>query len=162
EAQRGNLVALTAQLSAARNGIVADNNGTDAPYSQQRADDVAMRVGELRREQQALDAEIAQSELSAAKERMRAEKLATSYLNAPTTGMIWKVSATSGERVGAGENVAQIVDCGAAFIMASVPQDRVPDIEIGSEVEYRLSGDLQKRVGHVVSVTGDESGSERN
>ena len=160
--QQGALAALGAQLSAARNGIVADNNGTDAPYSKQRADEIAMRIGELRREQQAVDAEIERTELGVKEERSHIDKLAKSNLNAPMTGMVWKVSATSGERVGVGDNVAQIVDCGSAFLMASIPQDRVPDIEVGSEVEYRLSGDTQKRIGQVVSVTGDVAESERN
>ena len=76
--------------------------------------------------------------------------------------MIWKVNASDGERIGVGDSVAQIVDCDAAFIIASVPQKWVPDIEIGSEAEYRLSGEDQKRQGRVISVTGDANGDDRN
>jgi hypothetical protein len=43
-----------------------------------------------------------------------------------------------------------------------VPQDRVPDIELGSTAEFRLSGDNFKRYGRVLSVTGDATGGDRN
>ena len=81
---------------------------------------------------------------------------------APNSGIIWKLNASSGERIGAGDTVAQIVDCDAAFIIAEVPQNRVPNIEVGSEAEFRLSGDSVKRHGRVLSVTGDATGGDHN
>jgi hypothetical protein len=81
---------------------------------------------------------------------------------APSAGMVWKLGASNGERVGAGETIAQIVDCDSAFIIARVPQNRVPDIMVGDEAEFRLSGDETKRHGRVLTVTGDATGGDRN
>lgn len=162
DARRGGVKVVDAKLAAARQGIVADDNASDTSYSQQRVDEIAIKLVGLRRERTTSEAEVAQAAINVAREKARVEGLASSALVSPLTGIIWKLNASEGEHIGAGENVAQIVDCKAAFIMASVPQDRVPEIEIGSEVEYRLSGDGEKRFGRVVSVVGDESDAERN
>lgn len=162
QSYRGTVASIAAQLEAARKGIVADNNSSDAPYSQQRADEIAIRSGELRRQQLALKAEIAQTEINVERENERVAKLRETSIVAPASGMVWKLNTSSGERIATGESVAQIVDCGAAFILASIPQDRVPEIEIGSQVEYRLSGDTDRHAGRVVSVTGNESDREAN
>lgn len=162
DARTGTLKTIEAKIAAARLGIVADENSSDSAYSKQRADEISIRLSELRREQATTRAEVDQAQLNVAREKARVAELATSVLVSPQSGIIWKLNASDGERISAGESVAQVVDCNAAFLMASVPQDRVPEIEIGNEVEYRLSGDGQKHLGRVVSVAGDESESERN
>src|SRR5262249_54090990 len=53
-------------------------------------------------------------------------------------------------------------DCDQTFILATLPQNRFPDVTVGSEAEYRLSGDVTRRYGHVVSVTGDLTGEDAN
>ena len=95
-------------------------------------------------------------------ERSRLAKISATTIRAPTTGVIWKVEASQGERVVAGQSVAQIVDCRAAFVIAQVPQNRMPEIEIGGEAQFRLSGEDDVRTGRVSSMTGDATGGDKN
>jgi len=53
--------------------------------------------------------------------------------------------------------VVQFVDCKSAFVVAAIPQNRVPDIEIGGIARFRLSGETADRYGTVSSVTGERN-----
>ena len=161
-AQRGRLDALRAQLAAIKVGIVSEPGSNDVAYSRQRADEVAIRLKEIAEQRAVTLADIDETTARLASEEARVAKLAAAPMVAPTSGIVWKVNASFGERIGAGETIAQVVDCDAAFVIAEVPQNRVPDIEVGSEAEFRLSGDNIKRHGRVVSVTGDATGGDRN
>ena len=76
---------------------------------------------------------------------------------APSAGMLWKVGSSNGERLGAGDMTAQLVDCGAAFLVASIPQSSYADVVPGGEARFRLSGETAERTGTIASVTGDAS-----
>jgi hypothetical protein len=76
--------------------------------------------------------------------------------------MIWKINAAPGERINAGEPIAEIVDCNSAFIIANVPQVRVPNISADSKVEFMISGETAKRYGRVASVTSDPTDGDHN
>ena len=76
------------------------------------------------------------------------------------SGMIWKILASNGERVTVGSPVAEIVDCGRAFLVAAVPQDRFADVLLGGVASFRLSGEDELRHGRVVAITGEASLTE--
>jgi multidrug resistance efflux pump len=162
DAQQGRVNSIRAQIEAAARGIISEAGLSDVAYSSQRADEISVRIGGLKRERALGQADIVETLARLASEEARTSKLGVASLTTPASGMVWKLNASDGERIGTGDSVAQIVDCKAAFIIASVPQNRVPDIEVGSDAEYRLSGDGEKRRGRVVSVTGDATGSDRN
>jgi len=161
-AQQGRLESLLAQTVAIRNGVVSEPGSNDVAYSRQRADEVALRLADLDQQRALTLADIKETEARLTSEQERIEKLQTASMIAPTSGMIWKLAASGGERLGAGETIAQIVDCDAAFVIAEVPQNRVPDIEVGGDAEFRLSGDQIKRHGRILSVTGDANGGDHN
>jgi multidrug resistance efflux pump len=161
-AQSGRLESLRAQLAAMSNGVVSEPGSNDVAYSRQRADEVALRLKDLEQQRALTLADIDETTARLETEEARVVKLRAAPMIAPNSGIIWKLNASSGERIGAGDTVAQIVDCDAAFIIAEVPQNRVPDIEVGSEAEFRLSGDSLKRYGRVLSVTGDATGGDHN
>jgi multidrug resistance efflux pump len=161
-AQQGRLDSLRAQLAAAKAGVVSEPGSNDVAYSRQRSDEIAIRLKDLAQQRAVTQADIDETAARLASEETRVAKLKSAPMVAPTRGIVWKIDASYGERVGAGATVAQIVDCNAAFVIAEVPQDRVPDIEVGSLAEYRLSGDTIKRHGRVLSVTGDATGGDRN
>ena len=66
--------------------------------------------------------------------------------------MVWKVGAVNGERVGPGDVALELVDCGRAFIMASIPQYRMPDVAPGGEARFKFVGETSERTARVVSV----------
>jgi multidrug resistance efflux pump len=161
-AQNGRLDSLRAQLAAMSKGVVSEPGSNDVAYSRQRADEVALRLKDLEQQRALALADIDETTARLESEEARIVNLRAAPMIAPNSGIIWKLNASSGERIGAGDTVAQIVDCDAAFIIAEVPQNRVPDIEVGSEAEFRLSGDSVKRYGRVLSVTGDATGGDHN
>ena len=161
-AQQGRLDSLRAQLDAVKNGVVSEPGSNDVAYSRQRADEIMIRVADLAQVSALTSADIDETASRLDSEAARVGKLRAAPMVAPASGIVWKVNAQSGEHIGAGEPVVQIVDCDAAFIIAQVPQNRVPDIEVGSQAEFRLSGDPVKRHGLVTSVTGDATGGDRN
>lgn len=161
-AQRARLAALRIQLDAIGAGILTELGSNDVVYSRQRADELAVRLRDLETRAAQAGAEIAETTARLASEESRIGRLRTASITAPTSGIVWKLNATPGERVRNGEPYAQVVDCDKAFIIATVPQNRVPDIGIGSQAEFRLAGDQQRRQGRVVSVTGDATGGDTN
>jgi len=164
EAQRGRLDSLLAQAVAINDGVVSEPGSNDVAYSRQRADEVVIRLTELDRQIAVTSAEIEETNAGLMSEQVRVDKLAAAAMVAPTSGMIWKLEASAGERVGAGEQIAQIVDCDSQFLLATVPQSRVPNIEVGGEAEFRLSGESTRRSGRIASVEGDvnANGADRN
>jgi hypothetical protein len=40
-------------------------------------------------------------------------------------------------------------------VLARIPQDRVPDVELHAVARYRLAGETEERTGTVVSVAGE-------
>lgn len=161
-AQRGRLESLAAEAVAIDRGVVSEPGSNDVAYSRQRADEIAIRLADLDHDRSLAQADIEETSARLANEQARIDKLQSASMVAPSAGMVWKLGASNGERVGAGETIAQIVDCDSAFIIARVPQNRVPDIMVGDEAEFRLSGDETKRHGRVLTVTGDATGGDRN
>ena len=153
----GQLAAVQAQHDAAIRGVMIDAGGNDVAYSAQRADEVGLRLAELDR---ALDPAIGDGEESAsrlAEETRRIDLLRSAKMEAPSEGMLWKVGSSNGERLGAGDTTAQLVDCGAAFLIASIPQSSYVDVVPGGEARFRLSGETAERTGTIASITGDAS-----
>jgi multidrug resistance efflux pump len=77
-------------------------------------------------------------------------------LASPVSGMLWKLEALNGERVATGDSVAQMVECDQSFVLAEVPQDRLPEIALGAPVRLRLSGDNQDLYGKVTNISGGD------
>jgi multidrug resistance efflux pump len=161
-AQQGRLASLHAQQQALKQGVVSEPGSSDVTYSGQRADEITIRLSELDRERALAQADIAETAARLQSEEERVSRLQSAPLPAPTSGIIWKLEASDGERLGTGDTVAQIVDCDRTFIIASLAQRYFPDIVVGSLADYRLSGDSAKHQGRVVSVTGDATGGDHN
>lgn len=59
-------------------------------------------------------------------------------LRSTTDGIIWSVLAFSGESVAAGDTIANIADCSAPFIHASVDQQLYNRLSVGDVAQFRL------------------------
>jgi len=153
--QQAHLVSLQAREAAASQGLFLDNGSNDVSYSAQRIDDIDLRVAEIERAAAALEAGRAAAEARLAAEQRRFAALAAADLRLPNRGMVWKLGASNNERVAVGETVAQVIDCGASFIVASIPQRDFSAVELGGVARFRLAGEKVDREGRVISVTGD-------
>jgi len=151
------------QAEMARKGMLLESGSNDVAYSTQRADEIGIRLTELEREIARLSASQAETSARLDAERQRIDLLRAADLLAPSSGMLWKLGASDGERLSVGDTAAELVDCTSAFIVAAVPQDRYPDVEIDGAARVRLSGEKADRSGRVVSVTGEATlANDRN
>jgi multidrug resistance efflux pump len=157
QALAGQLASLTAQLDAAKHGVITDAGGNDVAYSAQRADEVRLRLAELDRTLDTIAGEADTARVRVADETRRIGLLRSAAMAAPSKGMLWKVGSSDGERLGAGDTTAELVDCGAAFLVATIPQSAYADVALGEEARFRLAGESAERSGNIISVTGDAS-----
>jgi multidrug resistance efflux pump len=151
-AQANRVAAIRVEAEAARNGVLAGAGGVDVSYSAQRADEIAISLANLEQTIAQLAAQSSETQARLKSEEQRIALLRGADLVTPASGMIWKLGAGNGERLGVGEPAAEMVDCSAAFLMVAIPQDRFSDVEIGSMAEFRLSGERTERAGRVLSI----------
>jgi multidrug resistance efflux pump len=157
EAALARLAYLRVQAEAADRGMLLENGSNDVPYSSQRADEIGVRLAEI--EQQIGSLAAAEQETAA---RLNAEQhriglLRQAEIVAPSASMVWKLGASEGEHLAQGDEVAQLVNCHATFVVAAIAQDRFSDVAIGGTAQIRLSGEAFDRTGRVLSVTGEAS-----
>ncbi len=139
-----------AERNAAQSGVLVEPGSTDVNYSIQRADEVRILLTHVDRSIADLGA-AADQVRERLRDRQRHEQ-STTRISAPVDGMIWKVGAINGERVSPGDVALELVDCGHAFVMASIPQYRMPDVSPGTEARFKFVGETSERVARVVSV----------
>ena len=157
ESLKGQIASVQAQLDAATLGVMTEAGGNDVTYSVQRADEVRLRIADLDR---AMDTIVGDAREAAARldeETRRVDLLRSAAMAAPAAGMLWKVGSSNGERIGVGDMTAELVDCGAAFLVATIPQTAYADVLLGGEAQFRLAGKSRERSGTIISVTGDAS-----
>jgi multidrug resistance efflux pump len=161
--QTAHLTSLRAKEAAAALGIFLDTGANDVSYSAQRIDEIDLRLADADRAAAALVAGEAAAENRLAAEERRFALQSEANLEPGANGMIWKLGASNGERVGTGDTLAEVIDCGASFIVASIPQRQFSSVAVGSTAQFRLLGETTDREGRVLSVTGDSSVSiDRN
>lgn len=157
------LAYLQARGAAAAHGIFLDAGANDVSYSSQRIDEVDLRLADIDRADAGFAAGRSSAEIRLAAEKRRFAALSGAELKFPSEGMVWKLGVSNGERVNVGDTLAQVIDCGASFIVASIPQKQFSSVELGSLAQFRLSGETTDRNGRVLSITGDTSVSgDRN
>ena len=162
-AQRSNVDTIRAEIQSAESGTLSEAGmNNDVPYSRQRADEVAMRLAQIEQTQVALNAQAGEANLNVASESNRITRMKHSDLISPISGLLWKLKAANGERISTGDAVAQLVDCDRSFVLAEVAQSRVPEIGVGTQARFRLSGESQERYGRVTEINGDLQRDDRS
>ena len=151
------LAYLRARQAAVAQGLYLDAGGNDVSYSAQRIDEVDLRLADIGRAVAELAAKQASAEMRLTAEEHHFDAFSKADLELPAGGMVWKLGASNGERIASGDTLAQVIDCGASFIVASIPQRQFSFVQVGSAARFRLSGETTDRTGRVLSVTGDSS-----
>lgn len=155
-AQQDALKTLQVETHAAKRGLLIESGANnDVAYSQQRAEEIGLRLAENARQ-----IAMAEGEAKAAQEGLTAQEHATDLrraasLSAPLEAMVWRLEASNGEHIAASDAVVQLVNCNNTVLMAAIPQERVPDMMLGASARVRLSGEREERRGTVQFVTGD-------
>jgi multidrug resistance efflux pump len=147
------LAAMQVEISvrdAAQNGVLVEPGSNDVTYSIQRADEIRILLTQIDRSIADLDSAAEQTREKLQNHRRREQTEASIIV--PISGMIWKVGALNGERVSPGDIALELVDCSHAFVMASIPQYRIPDVSLGMEARFKFVGETSERFARVVSV----------
>jgi multidrug resistance efflux pump len=155
EAQQAALSATRTEAEAARKGIFIEPGENEIGYSRQRSDEIQLRLAEVNRNLTALKTQAVAAEEQLRKETHYADLMYKADLVSPISGLLWRLDAMNGERVATGDTVGEYVECRQSFVLAEIPQDRVPEIAVGAEARVKLSGEIEERVGTIVSVNGD-------
>ena len=155
--QAARLAYQRAREVAAARGIFLDSGASDVSYSTQRIDEIELRLTDINRADAVLATGAIMAQVRLTAEERRFAALSKAELMLMTPGMVWKLGVSNGERVSTGDTLAQVIDCGASFIVAVIPQRDFSLVELGSLTRFRLSGETTDREGRVLSVTGDSN-----
>src|SRR5712671_62347 len=155
------IATLQVQLSAARDGTFLQDAYNDAAYSQQRADQLRLRVADLEAESQQqsqllslLQDDARQMQMNAS-DRDAASKQKVSILS-PVSGIAWSVT-NSGQYVRAGDEIARIIDCSQLSANASDSPLEYASIKDGDRASFRQTDQKQPWKGTVTWAGVPES-----
>jgi multidrug resistance efflux pump len=145
---------LKVERESARNGIFIANGASDAPYSQQQRDRLALRRQELESEilQQTSIAEQLAAEV--AEERSRLDRIGHSDVSLPADHVVWSVLASPGSTVTEGQTILDLADCERRFVVVDLPEREFEQIKPSAPAEVRLIGSDEWRQGKVRQVMG--------
>lgn len=149
---------LEVQLRAARNGIFLGDSYNDAPYSEQRAEELYLRRNELEGDLDDASRRINALDQRIAAERRRVNRLSNAVILANVDGRLWEVLAADGERIQRGQEVARLVDCGSMMVTLSVSESVYNGLQIGDTAQFRINGETTVYDGTVSRLAG--SGAE--
>jgi multidrug resistance efflux pump len=148
---------LTVERTAAKNGVLLGEGYSDAPYSQQRIDELAARLIEAKAERES--GQQTQQELASrlGAEQRREAQIRTYAVNAPINGMVWNLHIAADGVVARNTPLADVVDCQRAFVEAIVPERRYDDVQLGEAVHVKLLGNSRKIPGIIHTVRGQSA-----
>jgi multidrug efflux pump subunit AcrA (membrane-fusion protein) len=133
------IATLQVQLSAARDGTFLQDAYNDAAYSQQRADQLRLRVADLEAEShqqnhllKLLEGDARQTNAS---DQSAESNLSVSILS-PASGIVWSAT-NSGQYVRAGDEIARIVDCSQLSANATVSAREYATVRDGDRAVFR-------------------------
>jgi hypothetical protein len=106
------------QLDSARNGIFVGDDVHDLAAMIQKKRDMVLDIQRLAIEQTQVASALKDHVILLDAERLRLASLQKSSVQAPSAGEVINVGASAGRHVSAGDTLARMVDCRAAFVVA--------------------------------------------
>jgi multidrug resistance efflux pump len=148
---------LTVERTAAKNGVLLGEGYSDAPYSQQRIDELAARLIEATTERESLKQTQQEFASRLSEEQRREDQIRTYTVSAPINGIIWNLHSAADGVVARNSPLADVVDCQSAFVEATVPESRYDSVQIGEMVQVKLLGNGRKIAGTIQAVRGQSA-----
>lgn len=147
---QANLSRVRASLKSLGDGgfLSERSGGADVSYTQQKLDEVRLRIAELRA--WAVRLKPKEGELGTVVE-----------VTTPGHGLLMGPAVTEGAFVATGDMVAQYVLCRQSFVDLNVPVMELGNYRVGEPVEFRVSGEWKFYRGQVAQVFPMHSVTER-
>ncbi|MBM7067618.1 HlyD family efflux transporter periplasmic adaptor subunit [Actibacterium sp. 188UL27-1] len=142
------------KLKAIGDGVIIGPEGMDTPYTQQRLDEIALRLAALYDDLADQAAERRAVERLLIEERAIFQKENAITLTSPVSGIVWRSSGQIGRPVLPGDDVVEILNCDARFLEAYLPETTFGSLEVGDVAEIRLTGDERHFKAPVTSILG--------
>ncbi len=142
------------EQDSARHGIFLANGASDAPYSQQQRDRLALRRQELETEMLQQTSITKQLAAEVTEERDRLDQIGHSDVSLPADHVVWSVLASPGSTVTEGQTVLDLADCVNQFVVVDLPEREFEQIKPNAPAEVRLIGSDEWRQGKVRQVIG--------
>jgi multidrug resistance efflux pump len=142
----------TQELAAAKRGIYLAHDRNDVPYSQQRTDELLVRIAEASAQEATLSARLAQLDRQVAEETARIGHLAHADVGAPTAGVVWRPLVTAGSTVARDAELMTLIDCSNLYVTATFSGRRFDDLRPGGHAIVRLLSSGARYAGTVVDV----------
>jgi multidrug resistance efflux pump len=162
-AQRKTLDRLRQERESAEKGIYLSDSYNNAPYSQQRRDEVELQRLTLVNRRAELEAERAQVERQIEAEQRRRQQMGEAVISAPVDGVLWRQLESEGATIGTSTPLLQVADCSRIFF--EVLRDRRADetLSIGDSaiVEFERNGQMVNHKARLVGMRGDQDGDRR-
>ncbi|PWC31265.1 HlyD family efflux transporter periplasmic adaptor subunit [Azospirillum sp. TSO35-2] len=148
------LEALRIELEAAAAGMFLGDSYNDTPYSSQRAQELDLRLAEMRTELDGHAQRLTRIREQIAVEQQRVARLRDAFLTSPVDGPIWEAPAGSGEYARKGQDLLRLLDCSTVVVTASVSESDYNRLKVGDPARFRLSGTSRSFDGQVIRLAG--------
>lgn len=125
------------ELDSARKGIFIDGRD-DVPYSQQRDDEIMLRLVELDARQASLEATIDDLEGRIAAEAKRVAAGDVFKQTASIAGLVWEAAGTEGATVRAGDPLVNLLDCSRPYLEVALDGNAGDGIRAGDRARVRM------------------------
>ena len=142
------------ELSALRNGVYVGDSYNDRPQSQQRSDEIAVRLSDVTSDISQREARLTSLRSAYGAEQQRYAARAESTVEAPVRGSIWEVMTAPGETVVRGQELVRMLDCSGLVVTASVGETAYNHLRVGEKATFRFRGESTDYEGRIVSLTG--------
>ncbi|MBX3453423.1 HlyD family efflux transporter periplasmic adaptor subunit [Ferrovibrio sp.] len=157
-AEQKALERLRKEREAAQQGIYLNDSYNNAPYSQQRRDDVELQRLTLATRRADAEAEIAQVQRQVDSERRRRMQVDGAVMQAPMAGILWRQLESEDATIGTSTPLLQIVDCRRLFFEVIVERRGEETPAIGTPVNISFTDNRQQytRQAYLAAIRGEQ------
>lgn len=153
-AAQSRLHELEVRLASVRNNTFLSDGQNDVPYSQQRLDEISIRLSDIEARRSEYVIRVAEIARQITAEALRLEATREMALDAPVSGIIWKRFVKPGNDVVIGTELVEIVDCNSVFLDATFDEDRFAEIRVGQQAKVRFVGSDEQFDASVRAIRG--------
>ncbi|KAA9008093.1 HlyD family efflux transporter periplasmic adaptor subunit [Histidinibacterium aquaticum] len=135
-------------------GVYLGDGYNDAPYSEQRLNELDAELTDLRTRLSMLRSQRQTRADRLEQARGRDTLLSGADLISPVEGLLWEFRASGGEIVQRGDPVVTLADCGSLVVSLSVTETVYNSLQLGQSATFRPSGSSRTFAGTVTRLAG--------
>lgn len=117
-----------------------------------RLQEAQLQIADARSEVSTLQQRLISAEAELATARQDLQRKQTVIVKAPSSGVIWKLTAQEGKYLQRGESIGQIADCNQRWVDAIVDENAVKSLQVGLPAEITLNGTTAKLDGKIAMI----------